>query len=195
MDRPYPNGYLELKIGPMFSGKTSWLIDVYSQFTYCETKVVVINHVTDVRYDTAMLSTHDKKMIPCIQMSSFDAANIDAKVMDTILDADVVLINEGQFFDNIVPFVKDLIGHNKMIYICGLDGDFQQHRFGDLIDLIPICDKVTKLHSLCGRCKNGTPAIFSHRLDDKTEQRVIGSSNYTPLCRKCFKQCTTTTTI
>jgi hypothetical protein len=33
---------------------------------------------------------------------------------------------------------------------------------------------------------DGTPAIFSHRVSDESEQVVIGSSNYMPLCRGCY---------
>jgi thymidine kinase len=75
---------------------------------------------------------------------------------------------------------------NKNVYVCGLDGDFKRKRFGDLLDLIPICDSVTKLHSRCDMCHNN--AAFSHRLTNETLQVVIGSSNYVPLCRTCYKK-------
>jgi len=127
-------------------------------------------------------------MIPCTQLSTFDGI-IDAddtSVLDKIMSVDVVLINEGQFFGSLVPFVKHLLGNCKIVYVCGLDGDFKQERFGEILDLIPICDKVHKLSALCADCKNGTPAIFSHRIISDTQQKVIGSDNYMPLCRKCL---------
>ena len=74
----------------------------------------------------------------------------------------------------------------KKIYICGLDGDFERKKFGTILDLIPLCDKVTKLTSLCSICKNGTPGIFSMRLTHETDQTVVGSENYIPVCRKCY---------
>jgi len=67
-----------------------------------------------------------------------------------------------------------------------LDGDFERKRFGTILDLIPLCDKVTKLTSLCSLCKNGTPGIFSMRLTNETDQTVVGSDNYIPVCRKCY---------
>ena len=48
--------YLELILGPMFSGKTSRLIDLYKQYTYCNIPVMVINHADDNRYDNVLLS-------------------------------------------------------------------------------------------------------------------------------------------
>jgi thymidine kinase len=75
----------------------------------------------------------------------------------------------------------------KKIYVSGLDGDFQRKKFGQILDLIPLCDKVTKLTSLCSLCKNGEPAIFSMRLTSETQQTLIGSDNYAPVCRACYK--------
>jgi thymidine kinase len=75
---------------------------------------------------------------------------------------------------------------NKQIYICGLDGDFERKKFGSILDLIPLCDKVTKLTSLCSLCKNGTLGIFSMRLTKEKEQLVVGSENYIPVCRVCY---------
>jgi len=76
--------------------------------------------------------------------------------------------------------------HSKTVYVCGLDGDFQRNKFGEILDLIPYCDNVVKLKSLCSQCRNGKRALFSHRMTEETTQVSIGSSNYVPLCRKCF---------
>ena len=80
----------------------------------------------------------------------------------------------------------DMLSKNKKIYICGLDGDFNRNKFGTLLDLIPLCDKVNKLTAMCSLCKNGTPGIFSLRLSTETDQTIIGSENYIPVCRKCY---------
>jgi thymidine kinase len=53
------------------------------------------------------------------------------------------------------------------VFVAGLDGDFERKKFGAVLDLIPLCDKVTKLASLCSFCRDGTPAIFSKRLTDE----------------------------
>jgi thymidine kinase len=102
----------------------------------------------------------------------------------------VVLINEGQFFPDLCESVKRLVNlYKSHVYVCGLDGDFQREKFGQLLDLIPLSDKVDKLTSLCVQCKNGTRAIFSHRITNETDQKLIGSSeSYIPLCRKCYEQ-------
>uniref|UniRef100_A0A6C0BTW3 thymidine kinase n=1 Tax=viral metagenome TaxID=1070528 RepID=A0A6C0BTW3_9ZZZZ len=175
-------GYLEIFIGPMFSGKTSKLIELYKQYSFCNIPLAVINHSSDNRYDDTMLSTHDKIMIPCLQTSTLFCVTND---MDNV---DVILINEGQFFDDLYDFVVDMLKFNKKIYVSGLDGDFKRTKFGKILDLIPLCDKVTKMTSLCSLCKNGTPGLFSMRLTDEKEQMLIGSSNYIPVCRYCYEE-------
>ena len=54
-------GYLEIILGPMFSGKTSKLIDIYDKYISQNKDVFVINYFQDTRYSTDMLSSHDKK--------------------------------------------------------------------------------------------------------------------------------------
>ena len=182
-------GYLELIIGPMYSGKTSRLVEIYKQCNFCNIPVVIINYDLDKRYHDTMVSSHDKIMAPCIQankLSDIWKSNNDIDSSSKLLNCDVVLINEGQFFEDLYEVVIDMLNHNKKIYIGGLDGDFQRKKFGKILDLIPLCDKITKLTSLCSICKNGIPGIFSMRLTNETDQTVIGSSNYIPVCRNCY---------
>lgn len=186
-------GYLELIIGPMYSGKTSKILEIYKQCKFCHIPVSVINHSFDKRYHNSMLSSHDKIMIPCFQASCLkelwskkDNTDDNNEEYNALHQSSVILINEGQFFDDLFEIVIDMLKHNKKIYICGLDGDFERKKFGQILELIPFCDKVTKLTSLCSICKNGTPAIFSLRITNEKEQTVIGSENYLPVCRDCY---------
>ena len=192
-------GYLELIIGPMYSGKTSRLVEIYKQCKFCNISVAVINHSIDNRYDDELLSTHDQVKIPCIKTDKL----LDIYPNDICIDSDissiprindklkiatssVILINEGQFFSDLEEFVKNLLSNNKKIYLCGLDGDFERKKFGQILDLMPLCDKVTKLTSRWSIGKNGTPGIFSKRITNEKEQTVVGSDNYIPVCRSCY---------
>ena len=178
-------GYLEIILGPMWSGKTSALLKIYRQYSFCKSKICVINYEADTRYSRTMLSTHDKEMIPCILGVSMEEIMKNHK--DEIETSNVILINEGQFFSDIVPFtIKMVEEERKKVYICGLDGDFKRDKIGNLLDLIPMCDKMTKLHALCSMCKDGTLAPFTFRSTCETEQVLIGNDIYVPLCRSCF---------
>lgn len=182
-------GYLELILGPMWSGKTSMLFTCYRQFCFCKLNVCVINFKADDRYSETMLSTHDKQMIPCIMGFSMEEILKTPENSKKINECDVILVNEGQFFHDIVEFTIQMVEkQHKKVYICGLDGDFKREKIGKLLDLIPLSDKVTKLRALCGKCKDGTPAPFSFRNTNSTEQVLIGADDiYVPLCRRCYQ--------
>jgi thymidine kinase len=144
-----------------------------------------------------MVSTHDKIMAPCIQTTKlsdvWDYKDLDSHFNENsdrhikLRSADVILINEGQFFKDLYSVVENMLKCNKRVYICGLDSDFERKKFGQILDLIPLCDKVNKLTSLCSQCKDGTPGIFSMRLTSEKQQTLVGSDNYIPVCRKCYE--------
>ena len=183
------SGYLGILLGPMFSGKTTRIIQLYKTRTYIGKKVVVINYIADTRYHETMLSTHDHVMIPCILIEDLKDAweNKENPNYSDIHSADTILINEGQFFKNLFTIVLEMVEKEKKeVHICGLDGDFKRNIFGELLQLIPYCDYIEKLTSLCACCKDGTKALFSHRITSEDKQIVVGSDNYTPLCRKCY---------
>lgn len=190
------SGYLEIILGPMFSGKTTQTIQIYNKYKYIGKRVFVINYAGDKRYDDFMLSSHDQIKIPCVFVEDlavlWDKNNkllCNEMRIDSfnLKQSDVVIINEGQFFPDILEIVLEMVEkYNKKVFICGLDGDYKRQKFGNLLDLIPFSDKITKLNSLCSRCKNGNPAIFTHRCSKEHEQIVIGVDNYKPLCRKCY---------
>jgi thymidine kinase len=170
-------GYLEIVMGPMFSGKTSKLIETFYQLKRDSLRIRVINYSLDTRYDDKNLSTHDQWKIPCEFVS-------DLKSLDVSED-DIILVNEAQFFPNLKETVLQWVEkENKDVRLYGLDGDFQRKPFGELLDLIPYSNNIFKLYARCHYCQ--VPAIYSHRVSQEKEQVVIGSDNYVPLCRQCF---------
>lgn len=191
-------GYLEIIIGPMFSSKTTTILQMYKQCVFCNISVSIINHSIDQRYHNTMISSHDKIMAPCFQVNKLSdiwrynsnntySNNISYNDYEILRNSDVILINEGQFFDDLFEVVNEMVNCGKKLYVCGLDGDFEKNKFGQILDLIPNCDKVNKLTSLCSLCKNGTKAIFTMRLTNEKEQTIVGITNYIPVCRECYK--------
>ena len=189
-------GYLEIIKGCMYSGKTTRLLDIYKKYKFCEVKTMVINYEKDNRYsDHNLLSTHDRQMIPCIKalvlndLVKFTSSAIDSaasKYYEEFLGAKVILINEGQFFSDIVEWVTIAVErYHKKVYVCGLNSDFKRNKFGNWLDLETLSDNVVMLQSFCSHCKK-KPGIFSHRLGSENQLEVIGT-DYIPVCRKCYK--------
>ena len=176
--------YLALYCGPMFSGKTGKLLSLKKQFDLAGVQCVVINHASDTRFDDAedSVCSHDKQTTACASCHSLYAFH-DPKLTTS---TEVFLINEGQFFKDVVEWTSAMVScpQSKKVFISGLDADYERRPFGDWMQLLPIADYIEKLTAVCTGCRR-KPAIFSSRIGDEAEQIMVGSDNYTPLCRIC----------
>ena len=174
--------YLELIVGPMFSGKTSELIKIYEEKKTAGESVFAINYDKDTRYGDDKIVSHDQKSIYSINLASLSEVNTDHAV--AFNKADWIFINEAQFFKDLKPWMlRNLQNSNKNFILCGLDSDFKREKFGELLDLLPHADKITKLYGTCHYCNN--KSLYTHRLSNEVEQEVIGVKNYVPICRSC----------
>ena len=76
--------------------------------------------------------------------------------------------------------------YKKHVFECGLDGDFKRNKFGQILDLIPLCDNVIKLKAVCQNCKK-CDAIYTHRKTNDTAQTIVAEKDmYSALCRNCY---------
>lgn len=187
-----PPGFLKIVMGPMFSGKTSSIIELHKKYSHTHMNVCVINYAEDKRYSNTHLSTHDKIMIPCLNCLTLNEIFDDGEVfLQNVACVDVFMINEAQFFPDLKESVMKLVEHyGKTVYVFGLDGDFRRDGFKQMLELIPLADEVEKKYSICKNCKDGTRALFSHRTSGGDQVKVIGADNYVPLCRKCYLEFT-----
>lgn len=183
MTQSLPSGSLQLFVGPMYAGKTSKLIETYEECIYSDNHVIVLTHSDEIRYSIDKLSTHNQKKIDCFKYDTITSF-INEKA-DAIKECKVILIDEGQFFKDLLEILPLINQLHKHVYVFGLDGDFKRNKFGQILDLIPHCDRIEKLHATCSVCSN--QAIFSHRTNDSSEQVLIGNETiYQPLCRDCY---------
>ena len=174
-------GFLDIVVGSMFSGKTEYLIDIYNKFKD-EKNIFVINHNLDNRYENNYIVSHNRNKIPI----NMKANNLSEISLNSIDNFQIFIINEGQFFPDLIDFVNNLLSKKKHIYVSGLDGDFKQEKFGQILYLIPICDNITKLKSICNICHE-KKGIFSKRIVELQQKILVGSEEiYIPICRFCF---------
>ena len=185
-------GELHLVMGPMYSGKSTKLIETYKSLldSGCPEKsnIVVVTHSIETRYSMDKLSSHDRKEVECTKVSNVQSI-VNAcsnNVSNNIQLAEYILIDEAQFFSDLMKVIELVDTYHKTVYVYGLDGDFKRNKFGSILDLIPFCDSVEKLKGKCFHCEN--KSHFSWRLtNDKTTQVIVGSSNeYEALCRRCY---------
>ena len=70
----------------------------------------------------------------------------------------------------------------KTVIVAGLDGDFKRQKFGQILDLVPMADSVTRLVGKCHFCES--KSLFSFRVSaDERQELVGGGDTYVPACR------------
>ena len=74
------DGFLEIVLGSMYSGKTSRLIETYYKCLSCDIPCIVINHSDDIRYHNTQLSNHNQIMIDCLQYNKLQ--DLYTKLLD-----------------------------------------------------------------------------------------------------------------
>jgi thymidine kinase len=179
------NAKIDIIFGPMFAGKSSLLIKRIRLLKILDKKYIVVKPKFDNRYSENNVVSHDMIKEPCLSLDNLDNIfNNDLKNINTIF------IDEAQFFSNLVKNVLKLVeDHNINVFVVGLDGDSNREKFGEILDLIPYSDTCQKIHSLCKICKDGTPGIFSKRICNIVEQKLIGAEDsYISVCRKHYLQ-------
>lgn len=191
----FSDGKLELVLGTMFSGKTTYMLSKISFFADLGFKILYLNIEFDDR-STNTFSTHN----PFINSKEYGKkGNIEKNVtmiktqyLANIIfnNYDIVLIDEAHFFTDLIPFVRKLLDNKKYVIVGSLIADFKGNKFGNTIDLIPICDEVHRLQAYCGLCaenKKCRVAIYSKRITDNTDTVEIGGSEkYIPVCREHY---------
>ena len=174
------SGRIDIIMGCMFSGKSTEIIKTINRYRVLGKKIMIINHKSDTRYKENSIVTHDKISVDSICVSNLDTIKNDTEYNTS----DVIVIEEGQFFGDLYEFATTASDiDNKIVIVAGLDGDSNRNQFGDILKLIPHCETVIKLHALCVKCKDGTPACFSKRLINNDSQVLIGVDEYIAVCR------------
>uniref|UniRef100_A0A6C0KCL7 thymidine kinase n=1 Tax=viral metagenome TaxID=1070528 RepID=A0A6C0KCL7_9ZZZZ len=172
---------LEIILGCMFSGKSSELIRRVSRYEAIGHKCCVINSALDSRTDG--VATHSGKSREALKVHELGAATSS----HVFLDAQVVAVDEAQFFGDLVDFclLCEVLG--KTLIVAGLDGDADRKPFGHILQCIPLCDEVVKLTAMDMVSKDGTPAIFSKRLSSGAAVVDVGGTDkYAAVSRKNY---------
>lgn len=186
MYRPVNHGYIEVVIGPMYSGKSEELIRRLKRAKIAKQNVVVFKPQIDDRYSKEDVVSHSGNTINAIPIrkSSEIYDYIDSKTQ-------VVGIDEVQFFDEeIVDIAIELADRGIRVIAAGLDMDFKGEPFGPTPKLLAVAEFVDKIQAICSIC--GQPATRSQRLIDgkpaKYDDPIIqvgAVESYEARCRKC----------
>ena len=175
------SGWIEVVCGSMFSGKTEELIRRIRRAQIANQRVMIFKPVIDNRYSETEIVSHDRNSIISTPVENAMV------ILDKVDNAEVVGIDEAQFFDKaLVGVVRTLANKGLRVIVAGLDMDFQGKPFGVMPDLLANAEFITKVHAICQVC--GKVANFSYRLDKANDEQVLvgEKDSYEPRCRRCF---------
>jgi thymidine kinase len=186
---------IKVVTGPMFSSKTSSaILEVATQLRFgrCAT---YITHEKDIRGHTnpatahsgmtvsAIVSENDSRRFRECKLDSEGLAKFSREVAayDSAHVGHIVVIDEAQLFENLVPSVMAIAEHAEVL-ICGIDFDVNLERWGDLWK-IPATEYEHR-NALCHVC--ASPAQFTARRDTNKKvakvEDIGGGDKYMAVC-------------
>jgi thymidine kinase len=155
----FTHGWVHVIAGCMFCGKTDEMLRLLRRFSIAGRQVVLVKPRLDTRTDEVTVVSRSG--------AEHRAVTVDhsAEIEVAVGQADIVAIEEGQFFDEALPeVVEALAASGKQVIVTGLDRDFRGIPFGTMPRLLALADQVTKLTAICMVC--GEPATRTQRLID-----------------------------
>jgi thymidine kinase len=178
--KKFLKGMIRLYIGPMFSGKTSSLLEAYTRHTIGQKKCLLVKHTNDNRYSDVNVVVHDGR---CLSSSAICDS---LYVIDNIATKyQVICIDEIQFFEDAPIFCDKWANQGIIVEASGLCGTFTRSEFPVISKLIPLAEEVYKKSAICR--ETGKDAQFTYRTSNEVETVVIGGiDKYKPVDRKTF---------
>lgn len=179
---------LDIILGPMFSGKTTKLLEIMDTLDEKDIKYIAVKPQIDNRYtddNNNFIVSHNLKKRECQVVANLKEVLEEIQKKNSIVlnKIEYVIVDEAQFFQNLYSFcLICLEKFNINVIVTGLDGDYERKPMGEILNLLPIANTITKLSAKCNICNK--EAIFTHRISKEKEQVIIGGSEkYIPLCR------------
>ena len=153
----YTSGWVHVICGCMFCGKTDEMLRLLRRFTIAGRQVVLIKPSLDTRTDEVNVVSRSGARHPAVPVDH------SREIQALVGDADIVAIEEGQFFDDGLPDVVEVLADaGKQVLVTGLDRDFRGIPFGPMPRLMALADQVTKLTAICTVC--GEDATRTQRM-------------------------------
>lgn len=187
-------GSLSLFIGPMYSGKTSRMIQEANQSALAGHDCLVIKWAEDLRYGKREelssregISLKSAPRTPNIGSISIVATK-DLKSVDVPENITYIFIDECQFFAGVAKQADTWASMGFEVWGTALNGTSEREPWPEVSAMIPHIDgKLISLKSICNICKE--KASFSGSYHNKRSQiQVGGHETYYAYGRHCSHQ-------
>lgn len=178
-------GKLTAVYGPMFSGKTTYLIQQFDKGN----SAVVFKPDLDERYTKKpVVVSHNQEMIPAVLVNHLKPE----EMKDLVGDFKVVMIDEVNFFhESLIETVRTFLAEGRDVYVAGLTFDSEYNAWNPMTKLVEMADEKVEMTARCdgegGKCR--LPATHSYRkIPKEVLVRVAGVDEYGAACAKHYPQ-------
>lgn len=187
---------ITLICGPMYSGKSTMLVQKMERYIYANKKICLVRPKRDDRgYFTHGGIDNVKKILKptdgYYEISSFDKDCVSA----FITSYDAIFVDEYFMIQNCKLLCETLVEDKRCdIYFAGLLASSENKLFNETISILPYCDEIFKLNGVCvgiddkgcGSQHGNYSGYFGKA--EKTSDILVGDKAYRCLCRKCYNK-------
>ncbi|QID21210.1 pK196R [African swine fever virus] len=175
-------GTISLVLGPMFAGKTTFLIHCIYMLERLEKKVVFIKSTKNTRDKT--IKTHSGIQLRPKQCKIIESTQLSD--VGSLTDIHAVVVDEAHFFDDLIK-CRTWAEEEKIIILAGLNASFEQKMFPPIVRIFPYCSWVKYIGRTCMTCNQHNACFNVRKNADKTLILAGGSELYVTCCNNCLK--------
>lgn len=182
-------GKLTVIAGPMFAGKTTKLLTLFSVLSELGYSILCFKSESRSNGGMGHTRSHDERPLPVIYIGADQPEEILRYVGKGGIQK--VIIDAIHFFpkNRFIVVVKKLLVQGTDVYVNGLIYDYRKQEYGATKTLMNVADECIELFSICVKC--GSKAEHTERVSGGT-QRSIGTigtvrADYIPVCFSCHK--------
>lgn len=192
-------GKLTVIAGPMFSGKTTKLLTLFSVLSNLDFSVLVFKAEAKSNGGMGHTRSHDERPLPVIYIGMTEPEKILQYACPTKPrrsgvgnnTIQKVIIDNINFFprDAFIKTVKTLLGQGIDVYLNGLIYDYRKQEYGATRALMNMADECIEQYSICVKC--GGKAAHTERIAGGTEVSIGTTgktiAKYVAVCSSCHK--------
>ena len=181
MNQMGSNPELVVFTGPMFSSKTTRLLDMIDRSKYQKRNAALFKASMDDRYSHTAVCTHSGASSPGVPIDSGSALLEFLSRSEEVYD--VIAVDEAFMIEGISEVLIWLFRKGISVYVSSLALSYNATVFEEMSILLPWATRVEVCTAVCTKC--GKDAFYTHKKkDDGMVISVGGDDMYEPRCWK-----------
>lgn len=180
-------GKLTLIVGPMYSGKTTELLNFAEIYEIGRKNILLFKPRIDERYSKEHIVTHKLFKVEAIPVNSADEILAHYKNFKGKVDG--VFVDEVHFLEtNICTILRQIIQYGTDVYCAGLDMNYLWEPFETTALLLAMADEVIKKKAVCEICGEYKATLSFKKKSNGNIFDVGGKEKYIAVCKECYSK-------